>query len=391
MLTPTSLPPGASMLGAWPAPRRPLRAVVAVPVRNEARRLAACLAALASQQGGTGGTEALLLLNNCEDASLATALGLRARGPLPISVVSLRLEGASSHVGWARRIAMEAAARRLREQGACGGAVLTTDADSRPEPQWLRANLGALAAGADAVAGVIVPDPLELLALCGRARRRLRRQRHYDRLVERLASLLDPEPHDPWPRHGYHCGASMAVRLAAYEAVGGLPPVPSSEDRAFFDLLRREDGRIRHCPRARVVTSCRLSGRAPGGMAETLMRWSDTGGGDVVEAVLPTARALVLRSRLRQAWREGAAPAALAAALGLCPATLRWIMAAPRFGQALEAARAASPRLRPVLLPASALHQQISLARGLLRRLGVPSGAADRAGSAPRAAPAPAG
>ncbi|MDF1586854.1 glycosyltransferase [Marinimicrococcus flavescens] len=374
---------------ARPAPRRPVGAVIAVPVRDEARRLPGCLAALAAQRGVGDGVEVLLLLNNCADASLEVALGLQARGPLPVSVAALRLEGSCSHVGWARRLAMDAAARRLREGGSVGGGVLTTDADSRAEPQWLEANLRAVEAGADAVAGVIVPDPAELGGLCSRARRRLRRQQCYDRLLERLASLLDPEPHDPWPRHGHHCGASMAARLAAYEAVGGLPPVPSSEDRAFFELLRREDGRIRHCPRARVVTSCRLSGRAAGGMAETLLHWSSTGGQGQVEAALPAVRALALRARLRVAWCQGRASADLAHALRLPQATLRQVLAAPRFGQALEQARELTARLRPVLVPAAGLAREIRVAGQLLARLAA-ADAPDRAGSDRAAGPAPA-
>ena len=52
-------------------------------------------------------------------------------------------------------------------------------------------------------------------------------------LADHLASLLDFVPHDPWPRHSDHTGASLAVRGDVYAAVGGIPPLPFREDIGF--------------------------------------------------------------------------------------------------------------------------------------------------------------
>ena len=341
---------------------RPVAAVVAIPVRNEAARLGRCLDALGAQAGGF---EVVLLLNNCEDDSRAVAEAAKPRLPYRLHLVEARLEGGRAHVGWARRLAMDAAADLVGPSGI----ILTTDADSRPVPGWLAANRAAVAGGADAVAGIIVPDPAERRGLHPIARQRLSGQRRYERLMERLASLLDPEEHDPWPRHGYHCGASMAVRLGVYRRVGGLPPEPSSEDRAFFAAVLRQDGRVRHCPKARVVTSCRLDGRAAGGMADTLLRWSEAREGEAIPAARSVARAARLRAALRRASRAGS-PAAFPA---LPPAALADVLQAPTFGLALERAARRLAALTPRLVPAARLAEEI--AAGLRLAAGLESGA----------------
>ena len=335
---------------AWRPGDRP-DAVIAIPVRNEAARIGRCLDALKAQAGGF---EVVLLFNNCEDESREAARAAQRELPYRLHFVEARLEGERAHVGWARRLAMDAAADLLGD----GGIILTTDADSRPVPGWLAANRAAIRAGADAVAGIIVPDPAERRGLPSLARRRLWGQRRYERLMERLTSLLDPEAHDPWPRHGYHCGASMAVRLDAYRRVGGLPPEPSSEDRAFFAAVLRQDGRVRHCPKARVVTSCRLNGRAAGGMADTLLRWSEAREGEGIPAAWSVARAARLRAALRRAWRTNS-PAAFPA---LTPAALADAIQAPTFGLALECAAHRLPALTPRLVPAARLPEEIAAA-----------------------------
>jgi hypothetical protein len=48
---------------------------------------------------------------------------------------------------------------------------------------------------------------------------------------------LDPRPHDPWPRHASEPGASLAVTLQAYRAIGGLPCIAFGEDGALVAAL----------------------------------------------------------------------------------------------------------------------------------------------------------
>lgn len=353
------------------------RAIVAIPVRDEAERLARCLEALAKQQDPLGrplpsGThEVVLCLNNCRDSSRELVRRLASSLPLRIEVREVELPAAQAHVGWARRLAMNAAASRLLRGGRrADGVLLSTDADSEVVPTWLDATLRAIDAGADAVAGSIELDASEALALNPAARARLAAERRYEALLERLATLLDPEPHDPWPRHGYHCGASMAARVSTYLAVGGLPPEPVAEDRAFFRAVLQRDGRIRHCPAVRVITSCRVRGRAAGGMADRLLSWSGADRDrDVIDAALPAARTMALRSRLRQAWRQGRGSADLSSRLGLSRAELDPALARQTFGAAYQTLLERSPALRGSRLPGRHLPRELAHAAALVDRL----------------------
>ena len=258
-------PHPAIVADRWRGP--PPRAVVAVPARDEAVLLDACLDALDIAARGIDGVEALLLLNNCTDDSLAVAARAAPRLALPLRVVAATLPADSANAGAARRLAMALAAARLG--GRRDGVVLSTDADSRVAGDWLATNLAAIDAGADAVAGEFLPDVAEFAALRPAVRLRFRAAR----AKARLRAFVARRPHDPWPRHGTHSGASIAVRLPTLIAMGGLPPRPVGEDAAFFAAIERVGGKVRHDPRVLVHTSCRTVGRAPGGMAATLARW----------------------------------------------------------------------------------------------------------------------
>ena len=61
-------------------------------------------------------------------------------------------------------LAMEAAANLV----APDGLILTTDADTLVETDWVAANRREIAAGADAVAGYVMADPTELILLPAR-------------------------------------------------------------------------------------------------------------------------------------------------------------------------------------------------------------------------------
>jgi hypothetical protein len=97
-------------------------------------------------------------------------------------------------------------------------------------------------------------------------------EREYADLLDAIADLLCPDPADPRPRHTEASGASLAMTADAYLKAGGVPRVPSGEDRALIKALRRIDARIRHDPAIRVVVSGRVVGRAEGGMADTIRR-----------------------------------------------------------------------------------------------------------------------
>ncbi|WP_245501052.1 glycosyltransferase [Lichenibacterium minor] len=254
----------------------PPPAVVAIPAHDEAERIGACLAALAMQRDDCGAPmpagsfSVLVLANNCRDATADLCRAFAAVAPFPLHVVECTLAPGEAHAGGARRRAMDAAADLLERGPGRDGVILTTDADSRAGPTWVSATLAAFAQGADAVAAYIDADPNEYLALgAGFLARGRLEDRHLSRVAE-LYAALDPRSHDPWPNHRVHSGAGIAVTLAAYRAVGGLPIRPLGEDNALAQVLDEAGFLIRHSTEAFVTTSCRFDSRAPGGAGDTM-------------------------------------------------------------------------------------------------------------------------
>jgi Glycosyl transferase family 2 len=249
--------------------------LIAVPVRNEERRLPILLEAL-SKQSWIGHTArrlpVVLVLNNCADESLTAAIEARSKHPsLCLHITEIRFPARDAHVGSARRLAMEKA--KAAASGLAHAVLITTDADAAPEPQWVEANLRAIGAGADIVGGLIIGDRAEEVRLGPKFLRRARNQARYAMLADRLAAMIDPLPHDSWPRHHDHIAASLAVRGEVYAAVGGLRSLRCREDLDFVRRVCAAGYRLRHSLDVRVQVSARLNGRASGGMAACLKRW----------------------------------------------------------------------------------------------------------------------
>ncbi len=287
-------------------PRLHRPVAIAIPVRDEAERIAACLCALAGQCGAPPPVVALLL-NNCTDASEAIVRALAPSLPTRIDVRRVDLPPWRAHAGTARQLAMQRAAALAGP----GGVLLTTDADAVVPPDWLANNLAALEAGADAVTGRAVIDPDEARLIPEALHAADARECAYAALLDEIASLLDPDDADPWPRHAEASGASIAVTEAAWRLVGGLAPLPFGEDRGFIDSLRRRDCRIRHAPEVWVSVSGRIEGRAVGGMADTIRRRllaPDLFLDDQLERVDDAVRRARLRRLARVAFQAGDAP-----------------------------------------------------------------------------------
>lgn len=345
-------------------------AVVAIPVRNEEDRIGACLMALSEQTGiAAAGLGVVLLLNNCTDGTARVAASLAERLGLPLRLIERDHEGANA--GWARREAMEEAARWLEPGGANAGVILTTDADSRVPADWVARNLAGIAAGADAVAGRIALDEEDAARLPAGLRARGRLEGTYEALLVEIEALLDPLLHDPWPRHRTTSGASLAVRLAAYRRVGGMPPLALGEDKAFVSSLLSSDALVRHDPEIVVTTSGRLEGRAPGGAADTMRLRCEMPDSPCDPALEPLRRALVRyasRRRIRRlhASRSLGRTQLWAPWLGLAPDHAAAIARLPALGAVLAAVEQASRRLASRPLRPGELRRQIGFARTAL-------------------------
>jgi hypothetical protein len=262
-----------------PAPRAACRATVVIPARDEAVLIGRTLDALARQRHVNGSLlaadtfDVLVYANNCADDTAGVVRAAARRHPAhAIHVAEEVLPPNVAHIGTARRAAMNAASARFAAAGIGAALLAATDADSVPSPTWLAWTLREMER-ADVVTGRILVDPDEWRLLPESTRRMLREEDAYHFAIAQLKSQLDPKPHDPWPRHWQRSGPSLAVRLSAYDAVGGVPPVRTLEDIALYDALERSGARIRHSLRVRVRTSARLHSRAAGGFGERIKTW----------------------------------------------------------------------------------------------------------------------
>jgi hypothetical protein len=280
---------------------------VVVPVRNEADGITLTLDALRNQLTLTNQRlspalyEVLVLTNNCTDNSYAQVRQYQQQHPsFALCVADISLPVESAHIGTVRRLLMDEACRRLQESGHPQGIIASTDGDTLVDPHWISHILLEIDAGNDAVGGRILtyPEP-------GPARLPHLRDTTYRQLLAKAESVIDPQPHDPWPCHYQHFGASLAVTCKAYVQAGRLPVVKYLEDEALVKALRRIDARVRKSPAVRVYTSARLKGRVEVGLSWQLQQWANQGEGggcQEVEDPAVSAARFELRRDLRLVW-----------------------------------------------------------------------------------------
>ena len=226
-----------------------------IPARQEAARIAGAVAALRSE----GVTRILVVANGCTDA---TAERAAAAGAAVIEVGCLE-----NGVGEAR--ALGCAEAMARWSGT--SMLISTDADGRLCAGAVAALKRALER-ADAAMGRVVPDPAEHSRLPRHVIAHGELEARRDSLLAELCALCMPSPHDPVPRHLFRAGALMAFRPEAYRGVGGFRPMPCHEDKHIAARLSLAGYRLAHPWGAAVSVSCRTSGRAPEGMANTIAK-----------------------------------------------------------------------------------------------------------------------
>jgi glycosyltransferase involved in cell wall biosynthesis len=215
------------------------RVVVVVPAHDEEAVLERCLAHLEAAVDAVAGGVAVrtvVVLDGCTDGSAAIARRHR------VEVVGCT----ARMVGRARAVGVATGAGGVRRPERCW--VATTDADSRVPEAWLVDQVAAAAQGADLVVGRVLPDPDELRP----------------DLLARWLTL-----HPIGGRHVH--GANLGVRLSAYRAAGGFPPLPVGEDEALVAAVRAAGGVVVGGGEP-VVTSARTTARAPDGFAAYLRR-----------------------------------------------------------------------------------------------------------------------
>ncbi|MEJ7790046.1 MAG: glycosyltransferase family 2 protein [Thermoleophilaceae bacterium] len=251
-----------------PAPHPALEACVVVPARDEEKRIAACLGALANQEGvAPGAWEVLLVLDHCRDATRDAARTVCAANPL---LTLHLLAGPGRGSGGARATGMDAACARLLGLGRPRGLIASTDADTWADPSWLYRQLELSRAGARAIGGRIELCPVERrdlppAVLDGHAARSQRRFRRVLAQATHAHSVTD---------HWQFSGASMSVTAETYAEVGGLGDGTHSEDEHLERALIARSVPIERHLDVRVTTSARMTGRASHGLARVLRELS---------------------------------------------------------------------------------------------------------------------
>ncbi|MDF1707650.1 MAG: glycosyltransferase family A protein [Paracoccaceae bacterium] len=276
----------------------PWDVAVIVPARNESRRIQTCLLALADAIDCVPETVGVIVcVNDTQDDTASRSIAILQMRGISHLVLDMEFPGGTGGVARVRDMGCKLS-QRIAGQPAV---VMTTDADSRVAPDWVKANLEALEA-ADLVFGTVIPDPEELSQLAPHLARLGTGERDYMQAAVRLVAMLDPVPHDPEPAHLSPAGASVALWVSALNQLGSIAWDGVSEGRALAARAEEMDLRIRHAAGPRVVTSCRLKGRTKGGMACTLRDrcaevdpWCD--------AFLEPALAMIARYRAKGALR----------------------------------------------------------------------------------------
>jgi hypothetical protein len=235
----------------------PIDVVVAIPARNEAGRIEACLeSVLAAVRGAracgvVGRATVAVAAHRCHDATAGLARSVLGTAT---DIESLIWEAGEAMPVGSVRAGLIRRARRLDPVERSNTWLFSTDADSIVPPTWISSGLQlAGLASASMVVGLIeLMDSNPAVDLA------------HDRLV--LAGIHRDGSHD----HAY--AANLAIRLSTYEAVGGFPGVRNGEEHALLAAVRAAGQPILRTIDWRVATSGRTRGRAQDGLGDLLGR-----------------------------------------------------------------------------------------------------------------------
>jgi len=292
----------------FPEPPHPsLRVSIIVPAKDEAHLITSTLDALRNQIDAAGNGishdiyEVLVLANNCSDATyeICKTYQQKFQG-FRLYVQCINIEDSIAHIGTVRRLLMDAAHARLTEVVGKRGIIVSTDADSEVDAEWLSQIIEEMDLNVDVVGGRIIPRNTPVLAKIHHLR-----DVTYRFLKTRLEAELDPCPQNPWPRHFQCYGPSLAVTCEIYDKAGRIPAIPFLEDEEFRKALKRVDARMRHSPKVRVHTSSRLQGRVDFGFSIQLQEWGNMSLNheeQMVESLDSASTKFNLKNELRHLW-----------------------------------------------------------------------------------------
>jgi len=260
-----------------------VESVVIIPARNEEHRIVACLRALAHQSDGLA---IVIVANNCTDRTVTIADEAGTDLGLTLEILDRTFDpeagvGKARHLGCTHALTRWPDARHL----------LTTDADCLVASDWVarnRLHLGEVAA----VCGRVSPMASELSVLSGIDIVPAEMEGRYEALAIEFYRRFRPGPCGLDGDHGCAAGASLGLLASAYRAVGGFADLKIGEDRDLVRRLKSNGFGVRHAGDVRVAASCRLDGRAQGGMSDAL-RARAARTDYVIDDALPPASVLI--------------------------------------------------------------------------------------------------
>lgn len=234
----------------------PTRIAICVPARDEAASLPELFAAMERLDRTDVDLRLCLLLDSCRDASVAVARDHARRASMPVAIE--RMEQSDANAGRARHAAMLLGMVALNGTGL----LLSTDADSVPDAQWVQAMVAGCR-NAEVVAGKVVRTVTRPHVLQDRI------EAYYDRL-HAMRRIVDPVAWEAAATHPFASGANLALSVDDYARLGGFPPLSAGEDARLVDDAARAGMRVQRDAAGIVHTSDRRSGRVADGLAGSL-------------------------------------------------------------------------------------------------------------------------
>lgn len=232
------------------------RIAICVPVRDEASSLPGLFEAVERLNRTDLDLRLCLLLDSCRDESAVVARDYGDRGSVPVWLE--RIEQVEANVGRARHAAMLLGIAALDR----AGLLLSTDADSVPDVEWLQAMVAG-SCNAEIVAGKVVRTVTRTHTLQDRV------ESYYDRL-HAMRRICDPVAWEATVTHPYSSGANLGLSADNYALLGGFQPLPTGEDARLVDDAARAGMRVRRDAASVVYTSDRRLGRVRDGLAGSL-------------------------------------------------------------------------------------------------------------------------
>ncbi len=230
----------------------PVDVLVAIPARDEAARIEACLRSvltairLARLQGVVGRSTVAVAAHCCRDDTAARARRLLEAADVDFLVWEY---DQPAPVGAVRT--------QLVHRHQCSGWLFSTDADTIVPPSWITTGLRlAEMSSAQLVVGLV-----DLLDVDPRLRAA------HDQLV-RAGIAADGS-------HSHVYAANLAVRMDVFRTVGGFPGVPNGEEHALLAAVEAAGRPILRTIHWRVRTSGRTHGRARDGLGDLLGRLAE--------------------------------------------------------------------------------------------------------------------